>query len=75
MKSRPPAKRVVLTLLAKNMPEHFAGYYLLNSYKILTQEKHKKMESEKTDSILHLFAGEKKKVCYNDTDTVKNEMQ
>ena len=33
------------------------------------------MGSEKTDSILHLFTGEKKKVCYNDTDTVKNEMQ
>ena len=29
----------VLVLLAKNMPEHFAGYYLLNSYNILTQEK------------------------------------
>ena len=29
----------VLVLLAKNMPEHFAEYYLLNSCNIITQDK------------------------------------
>ncbi len=33
------------------------------------------MEPEKTGSILHLFTGEKKKVCYNKKDIVKKEIQ
>ena len=74
----------VLVLLAKNMPEHFAGYYLPDSYNILKEKRctgdsrvsiiHK-MGSEKTGSILQLFTGEKKKVCYNKKNTVKKEMQ
>lgn len=33
------------------------------------------MGSEKTGSILQLFTGEKKKVCYNKKNIVKKEMQ
>ena len=64
--------------------EHFAGYYLPDSYNILKEKRctgdsrvsiiHK-MGSEKTGSILQLFTGEKKKVWYNKKNTVKKEMQ
>ncbi len=64
--------------------EHFAGYYLPDSYNILKEKRctgdsrisiiHK-WGLKKTGSILQLFTGEKKKVCYNKKNTVKKEMQ